>query len=297
MRLAGDLLCLPPLSRPAITHDDVLMETVARPDVHKTGGLIGAELRGLDLTREYPDETYAAVRQAWAEHGVIFFRDQHLNEEQRERFASRLGTIRVKQELRKEPEQTRAIGEGWHTDMTCFDEPPEATMLFAESIPPYGGDTQWAGMGPAFEALSAGLRATLLGLRAIHSNVRKLGLSYAQTDPPEPSIAEYDAAEGPLHPVVRLIPETGRSVLYVNPEFTMRFEGWTRRESLPLLRYLYEFGARPEFITRFRWAPGSIAMWDNRQTWHFAVNDYQGQLRVMHRILLTGTKPIPAASA
>ena len=141
------------------------METATLPEAHKTGGLIGAEIRGLDLTREYPDETYEAVRQAWAEHGVIFFRDQHLNEEQRERFATKLGTIRVKQELRKEPEQTRAIGEGWHTDMTCFDEPPVATMLFAEEIPPWGGDTQWAGMGPAFEALSPGLRATLLGLR------------------------------------------------------------------------------------------------------------------------------------
>jgi taurine dioxygenase len=270
------------------------METATLPEVHKAGGLIGAEIRGLDLTREYPDETYEAVRQAWAENGVIFFRDQHLNAEQREHFATQFGTIRVKQELRKEPEQTRAIGEGWHTDMTFFAEPPIATMLFAEEIPPWGGDTQWAGMGPAFEALSSGLQATLLGLRAIHSNIRKLGLSYAQTDPPEPSIAEYDAAEGPLHPVVRLIPETGRSVLYANPEFTMRFEGWTRRESLPLLRYLYEFGARPEFVTRFHWTPGSIAMWDNRQTWHFAVNDYQGQRRVMHRILLAGTKPIPA---
>jgi alpha-ketoglutarate-dependent taurine dioxygenase len=272
------------------------METATLPEVHKTGGLIGAEIRGLDLTREYPDKTYEAVRQAWAENGVIFLRDQHLNDEQRERFATRFGTIRVKQELRKEPEQTRAIGEGWHTDMTCFDEPPVATMLFAEEIPPWGGDTQWAGMGPAFEALSPGLQRTLLGLRAVHSNVRKLGLSYAQTDPPEPSIAEYDAAEGPVHPVVRLIPETGRSVLYVNPEFTMRFEGWTRRESLPLLRYLFEFGSRPEFVTRFHWAPGSVAMWDNRQTWHFAVNDYQGQRRVMHRLLLAGTKPIPAGS-
>jgi len=203
----------------------------------------------------------------------------------------------VKQELRKEPDQTRAIGEGWHTDMTCFDEPPVATILFAQEVPPWGGDTQWAGMGPAFEALSSGLRQTLLGLRAVHSNVRKLGLSYAQTDPPEPSIAEYDAAEGPLHPVVRLIPETGRSVLYVNPEFTMRFEGWTRRESLPLLQYLFSHGVRPEFVTRFTWAPGSIAFWDNRQVWHFAVNDYQGQRRVMNRILLAGTKPVPAADS
>jgi alpha-ketoglutarate-dependent taurine dioxygenase len=181
------------------------------PEVHRIGGLVGAEIRGLDLTREYPDETYEAVRQAWAEHGVIFFRDQHLNAEQRERFARRFGEIRVKQEVRKEPDQTRAIGEGWHT-----------------------------------------------------------------------------------HPVVRLIPETGRRVLYVNPEFTTRFEGWTRRESLPLLRYLFDHGTRPEFVTRFSWTPGSIAFWDNRQVWHFAVNDYQGQRRVMNRILLAGIKPVPA---
>jgi taurine dioxygenase len=270
------------------------MSTVTLPEVRRVGGLVGAELHGLDLTRDYPDETYEAILRAWAEHGVIFFRDQHLSQEQREAFASRLGVIRVKQEVRKEPEQTKAIGEGWHTDMTCFDEPPKATMLFAQEVPPWGGDTQWAGMGPAFEALSEGLRRTLAGLRAVHANVRKLGYSYAQTDPPEPSVAEYDAAEGPLHPVVRLIPETGRRVLYVNPEFTTRFEGWTRRESLPLLQYLFTHGVRPEFVTRFHWTPGAIAMWDNRQTWHFAVNDYQGERRVMERILLAGTKPEPA---
>jgi alpha-ketoglutarate-dependent taurine dioxygenase len=196
--------------------DDGRMETVTIPEVRKSGGLIGAELSGLDLTREYPDETYQAILRAWAEHGVIFLRGQHLDAGQRDTFASKLGEIRVRQEVRKEPEQTKAIGEGWHTDMTCFDEPPKATILFCR-------------------------------------------------------------------------------VLYVNPEFTTRFEGWTRRESLPLLTYLFDFGTRPEFITRFRWAPGSIAMWDNRQTWHFAVNDYQGQRRVMHRILLNGSAPVAAA--
>jgi taurine dioxygenase len=270
------------------------METVTMPEVHRTGGLIGAELRGLDLTREYPDETYAAVAAAWAEHGVIFFRDQHLDAEQRDLFAAKLGEIRVRQELRKEPEQTKAIGEGWHVDMTCFEEPPKATILFCQEVPPWGGDTQWASQAAAFEALSPGLQATLTGMQAIHANVRRLGYSYAQTDPPEPSISEYDAAEGFLHPVVRLIPENGRRVVYVNPEFTTRFEGWTRRESLGLLQYLFTHGIRPEFVTRFQWAPGSIAMWDNRQVWHFAVNDYQGQRRVMHRILLAGSKPIPA---
>jgi taurine dioxygenase len=268
--------------------------TADLPEVRRIGGYIGAEIIGIDLTREHPDETYAAIRRAWAEHGVIFFRDQFLTDEQRVRFAVRFGPIRTKQELRKEADQTRNVGESWHVDMTCFDEPPIGTMLFAAECPERGGDTLWAGMVPAYEALSDGLKQTLLGMRAVHANVRKLGLSYAQTSPPEPSIAEYDAAEGPLHPVVTRHPETGKLVLYVNPEYTTRFEGWTRRESLGLLRYLFEHGGQAEFVTRFTWRPGSIAFWDNRQVWHMAVNDYHGMRRVMNRILLAGSPPVPA---
>jgi taurine dioxygenase len=268
--------------------------TADLPEVRRTGGYIGAEIGGLDLARHYPDATYAAIRRAWAEHGVIFFRDQFLDDEQRERFALRFGPIRTKQQLRKEADQTRNVGESWHVDMTCFDEPPLGTMLFAEDCPARGGDTMFAGMVPAYEALSEGLKRALLAMRAVHANVRKLGLSYEQTSPPEPSIAEYDAAEGPLHPVVTRHPETGKLVLYVNPEYTMRFEGWTRRESLGLLRYLFDHGGRAEFVTRFTWRPGSIAFWDNRQVWHMAVNDYHGMRRVMNRILLQGSPPVPA---
>ena len=266
------------------------------PEVRPVGGLIGAEIGGLDLARDYPDETYQAIRRAWAEYGVIFLRDQFLTADQRERFARRFGGIRTMQQLRKEPHQTRNVGESWHVDMTCFEEPPVGTMLFAEECPPQGGDTMFAGMAPAYGALSAGLRRTLVTMRAVHANVRNLGLSYEQTSPPEPSVSEYDAAEGVLHPVVIRHPETGRNVLYVNPEYTARFEGWTRRESLGLLQYLFDHGGRPEFCTRFQWQPGSIAFWDNRQVWHLAVNDYQGLRRVMNRILLTGTRPVPAGA-
>jgi alpha-ketoglutarate-dependent taurine dioxygenase len=272
------------------------MTAASAPEVRPVGGLIGAEIYGLDLSREYPDETYAAVRRAWSEYGVIFFREQFLTAQQRERFARRFGDIRTIQELRKEPDQTRNVGESWHVDMTCFEDPPVGTMLFAEECPAQGGDTLFTGMAPAYDALSSGLKRTLTGMRAVHANVRKLGLSYERTSPPEPSVAEYDAAEGVLHPVVIRHPETGRNVLYVNPEYTARFEGWTRRESLGLLQYLYRHGDRPEFCTRFRWQPGSVAFWDNRQVWHLAVNDYHGRRRVMNRILLAGTAPVPAAN-
>src|SRR5262249_10249491 len=150
-RLADGLLCRSPISPTAIPADDGLMETVTLPEVHQTGGLIGAEIRGLDLTREYPDETYRAIRRAWAEPGVIFSRAQHRAPQQGETFARGFGEIGGKRGLRREPAQPRAVGEGWHTDMTCFDDPPVATILFAQEVPPWGGDTQWAGMGPAFE--------------------------------------------------------------------------------------------------------------------------------------------------
>jgi taurine dioxygenase len=267
------------------------------PEVRPVGGLIGAEICGLDLSRDYPDETYQAIRRAWADYGVIFLRDQFLTAQQRERFARRFGDIRTMQQLRKEPDQTRNVGESWHVDMTCFDEPPIGTMLFAEECPRHGGDTLFAGMAPAYETLSSGLQQTLRRLRAVHANVRKLGLSYERTSPPEPSVAEYDEAEGVLHPVVTRHPETGRDVLYVNPEYTTRFEGWTRRESLGLLQYLFRHAERAEFCTRFQWQPGSVVFWDNRQVWHMAVNDYHGMLRVMNRILLTGTRPVPAEAA
>jgi taurine dioxygenase len=266
------------------------------PEIRPVGGLIGAEICGLDLSREYPDKTFEAIRQAWADYGVIFFRDQFLTAEQRERFARRFAEIRTTQELRKEPEQTKNVGESWHVDMTCFDEPPVGTMLFAEECPSRGGDTMFAGMAPAYDALSDGLKRTLLGMRAVHANVRKLGLGYEHTSPPEPALHEYDEAQGPLHPVITRHPETGRNVLYVNPEYTMRFEGWTRRESLGLLRYLFDHGGQPEFVTRFSWQPGSMAFWDNRQVPHLAVNDYHGLRRVMKRILLQGTAPVPAGA-
>jgi taurine dioxygenase len=271
--------------------------TADLPEVRRLGGLIGAEIRGLDLSRDYPPATYAAVRRAWSDYGVIFFRDQYLTAEQRERFARRFGDIRTMQQLRKEPDQRRNVGESWHVDMTHLDEPPVGTMLFAEECPPYGGDTLFTGMAPAYEALSEGLKCTLVPLRAVHANVRRLGPGYENTSPPEPAVSEYDAAEGVLHPVVTRHPETGHDVLYVNPEYTARFEGWTRRESLPLLRYLFGHGERPEFCIRFGWQPGSVAFWDNRQVWHMAVNDYHGMRRVMNRILLQGTRPVPAAAS
>jgi taurine dioxygenase len=261
------------------------------------GGGIGADIGGVDLARDQPGAVYRRIHLALVEYGVVFFHDQFLTEEQRRGFAARFGRIQAAHELRKEPDQTRNAGESWHVDMTFRERPPMATMLFAEECPDHGGDTCFASMVLAYEALSPGLRDTLDGLDAVHANVRHVGPGYENTAPPEPSISEYDTAEGTLHPVVARHPETGRPVLYVNAEYTARFAGWTRRESLGLLDYLFLHGQRPEFCTRFRWRPGAVAFWDNRQVWHLAVNDYHGMRRVMHRYVLAGTRPVAARTA
>jgi taurine dioxygenase len=146
-------------------------------------------------------------------------------------------------------------------------------------------------MYAAYEALSDGLKATIEGLRACHSSRHVFGPeAHARRGDladriGNPELATQDA----VHPVVIRHPETGRKALYVNPGFTLRFEGWTEEESRPLLDYLYRHAVRPEFTCRFHWRQGSVALWDNRSTWHFAVNDYHGERRLLHRITIQGS--------
>src|SRR5438105_4916805 len=194
-------------------------------------------------------------------------------------------------EVRKEPEQERNIGGGWHTDHSYDEVPALGSMLYAREVPQTGGDTLFASMYAAYDALSDGMKVTLEGLRACHSSRHVFGAAAAARRGDlngrigNPELATQDA----VHPVVIRHPETGRKALYVNPGFTLRFEGWTDEESRPLLEYLYRHAVRPEFTCRFRWREGSLALWDNRSTWHFAVNDYQGERRLLHRITIQGT--------
>jgi taurine dioxygenase len=278
--------------------------TIVRP----TSGALGAEVLGIDLARKLDDDAVAEIRRAFRDHGVIFFRDQRLTPEQHLAFAERMGPININRffktvpnhpqiaEVRKEPGQTTNIGGGWHTDHSYDQIPALGSILLAREVPPRGGDTLFACMAQAYDALSDGLKRTLQGLRAVHSSRHVFGVAAYQADPERqmrfanPEEATQDVA----HPVVIRHPETGRPTLYVNPGFTVRFEGWTDKESQPLLEFLYRHAARPEFQTRFKWAAGSIAFWDNRATWHYALNDYQGERRLMHRITLDGV-PVEAA--
>jgi taurine dioxygenase len=269
-------------------------------EVVPTGPVVGAEIRGLDLSAPLEAAEVETIRRTLFDRGVVFLRDQRITPEQHIAFAERFAPININRfftpvpghpqiaEVRKEPQQTKNIGGGWHTDHSYDQVPAMGSILLARELPEQGGDTLFASMYAAWDALSDGLKATLRSLRAVHSSRHVFG----RTDRPEqkdgrlgnPELATQDA----VHPVALRHPGSGRTALYVNPAFTLRFEGWTEEESRPLLDYLYRHAARPEFQTRFAWAPGSIAFWDNRATWHYAANDYQGERRLMHRITLEG---------
>jgi hypothetical protein len=172
--------------------------------------------------------------------------------------------------------------------------PAMGSILLARETPPTGGDTLFASLGAAYDALSDDLKSRIENLRAVHSadHVYSADGVYAKTDLAG-DLKGHDIQTMAVHPVVIRHPVTGRKILYVNPAFTLHFEGWTQADSMPLLYELYTVALRKEFQCRLSWAPGSIAIWDNRSTWHFANNDYQGHRRLMHRIAISGV-PIGA---
>lgn len=271
---------------------------------------LGALVSGVDLAAPIDDASFARLRQAFHDHGVLFFRDQHISPEQHLAFARRWAPIDVNRffkavpghpeiaEVRKEPAQQTNIGGEWHTDHSYDSVPAMGSLLLARELPPRGGDTLFANLALAFDALSPGLRATLEGLRAVHSTAHVFGAQggYAQSADLDGRIGNAQAAtQDVVHPVVIRHPDTGRKTLYVNAAFTTRFDGWTVAESEPLLKFLYQHAGKPEFSCRFQWQAGSLAFWDNRATWHYALNDYHGHRRVMHRITVQGS-PIPAAA-
>jgi taurine dioxygenase len=271
--------------------------------VHPISGALGAEICGLDLHADLDDATIAALRRAWLDHLVLFFRDQPLPPARFLAFARRFGEVIEYPFVRGLPEAPEIIpvlkleheqvnfGGVWHSDTTYLDVPPMASMLLARELPPVGGDTLFANMVLAYEALSAGMKRMLDGLRAVNAS-SKADASRTREDRVKGSArddarTEYVAA----HPVVRVHPETGRKALYVNVAHTVGFEGMTAAESAPILEYLYRHQTRPEFTCRFRWQPGSLAFWDNRCAQHNAINDYHGHRRLLHRITLAGDKP------
>ena len=284
------------------TSDTVTPAQYRRIGVEPIAGALGAELSGVDLSAELDDETIAEVRRAWLEHLVVFFRDQELPLAQFLGFARRLGTpveypfvkgIDGYPEIitvSKLPDETVNFGGIWHSDTAYLECPPMGTMLVAREVPPYGGDTMYANMYAAYEALSPTMQQLLDGLCAVNSSALA-DVSKTREDRIRDAGTQDDREYVAEHPVVRTHPESGRKALYVNVAHTARFTGMTEEESKPLLRFLVEHSVRPEFTCRFRWQVGSLALWDNRCAMHNPINDYQGYTRTMHRITLAGDTP------
>jgi taurine dioxygenase len=275
--------------------------------IRRTSGALGAELSGVDLSGKLSDETIAQIRQAFVEHQVIFFRDQELTPAQQAAFGARFGPLNIHpyvagmagqpevMEIIKEPSDKINFGGGWHSDMSFLETPAIGSILYAVELPEWGGDTLFASQAAAFEALSPGLQATLEGLNGVHSASREYSAQgHSAQKRGAMQVAEADGYVGEyVHPMVLVHPETGRKALYVNPAFTLRIEGWKTRESKALLDYLFDHCRYEAFTTRFQWAKGSVAFWDNRSVWHFALNDYPGQRRHMRRVTVD---PLPVAA-
>jgi len=262
---------------------------------------IGALVRGVDLARPLAPGAVRALEQALLDHLVLFFRDQELTPEQHIDFARHFGEISVPPFAPKygtRPElivldQQSPKGEGadeWHSDNTFMAEPPMGSILRAVELPPLGGDTCFASMYAAYEALSAPIRRLIDDLGAVHDLTKPLqkGIAAGHTTV---DLAEMQRSWPPVvHPVVRTHPKTGRRALFVNGNSTTQILGLSPRENAALLPFLIDHVRSPEFQCRFRWERNSVAFWDNRSTQHFAVPDY-AERRVMHRVTVGGDKP------
>ena len=260
---------------------------------------VGAEIQGIDLTKPLDEAQVAALKEALARHGVIFFYDQPIDLEMHRRFAMYFGELHIHvggegtaskpdekypEARRQHFDAKRVSGEVWHTDQSCAAVPPMASILHQRIIPPDGGgDTLFASMYAAYEALSERMKWFLKGLTATHDGA-KLFDKGTKTVYPVSS-----------HPVVAVHPWTGRKLLYVNRGQTTHLDGLPRGESDAILEFLFEHIERPEWQMRFHWRENSIAFWDNRCTQHRAIWDYWPNVRSGYRIQIKGSQPPPAA--
>lgn len=267
-------------------------------EVRRLTPVIGAEIEGVDLSKPISSEVFGELKQALADNLVIFFRDQPMNAEQHKALGQLFGELHLHPAAPHVPghpevmiiaadaDSTRANGEGWHTDVSCDAEPPMGSILQILECPPEGGDTVFANMYAAYEALSDRMKAHLDGLRAIHDGEHVYRGLYANL-----GVADRPSYPRSSHPVVRTHPWTGRKSLYVNQGFTTRIEGLPPEESAALLAYLYQHLQHPLFQCRYRWTPNSVAFWDNRCAQHHAIWDYWPHRRSGRRVTIKGEVP------
>ena len=264
---------------------------------------IGAVVHDIDISRALEPATLQELRHAFHTHLVLFFREQSLTPDRLVAFARQFGDIGYYPfvagmaghpevvEVVKREDETINFGGLWHTDTSYLERPPLGSVLYALEVPPVGGDTLFANMYLAYDALSPGLQALLAGLRGVNSAEKPdaaVTRTHRMAEKPRDA---GDVATTASHPLVRTHPATGRKALYCSAAHTLRIDGMTEAESRPILEYLYRVQQREEFGCRVHWEAGSVAFWDNRCAQHNALNDYHGQRRVMHRVTLEGEVP------
>lgn len=259
---------------------------------------IGAEIRGADLSRPLGDALREELNRALLEWKVLFFRGQHLTSDQQRGFAGNWGALETNPLLAtgsredvvrfdKRAGAPPTFENVWHTDVTFRERPALGAVLQLREVPPFGGDTMWADMAAAYDNLPDEVKERIDGARAVHDFIPGFARFYG----PERLIEHQDLFPPVEHPVVRVHPETGRRMLFVNTSFTTRITGMDRDESDRLLRFLFQQAHVPEYQVRFRWQPGDIAFWDNRATQHYAVGDYGSDRRVAERVAIEGDRP------
>lgn len=274
--------------------------------IRPVAGALGAEIQGVNLAEPLGNQLYQEIHDALMAHQVIFFRDQDITPEQHIAFGRAFGELNVHPYARHidgHPEVLvlesrkgkRSAANAWHSDLTCEERPPMGSILLAREVPDYGGDTMWANMYAAYDALSEPMKRYLEGMKAVHTAATQrfekiYDKAVDKADKEKVRERRMQSATHE-HPVVRTHPVTGRKALFVNRVFTERLAGVRSAESKAILHYLYEHLARPEFTCRFAWREGSIAFWDNRCTQHYAVSDYGDATRVMHRVTVEGDRP------
>jgi taurine dioxygenase len=279
----------------------------AKLDVTPLNPTFVAQVHDLDLSVPQPAETIAAIREALVTHKLLLFRDQVLTPSQQKAFAAGFGPLHIHPLLNNDEananpeiivldygEHRPPEKDEFHTDVTFIQTPPLGSILYGVDIPEVGGDTLFADLGAAYQALSEPLKRAVTGLTAKHDFVRSFRISTYYSEGSDPEKWERARKNNPpvSHPVVRTHPETGEKGLFVNRGFTEEIEGLSRLESDALLELLFRHQEQPQFGYRHRWRTGDVLFWDNRITQHMVVADYFPRHRQMHRATILGDRPV-----
>ena len=285
--------------------------------IHRLSGAIGAEVTGADLARALDEAAFATIDDAFVEHSVLVFRGQDLSPDAQLAFSRRFGPperhvltsfalpghpdVFVVSNVKERGRPTGAIraGQYWHSDCSYLERPTMASLLHAREVPSYGGDTMFASLFAAYDALSEPMRTLVDGLRAVHDYTLAYETYFSRFADRPPLSDEERAAVPPVeHPLVRVHPRSGRRALFVSPGFTRRIVGLAPEESDALLGFLRAHVSRPDFVYRHRWQAGDLVMWDNRAALHCAVADYDmDEPRHLHRTSVAGDRPVGVGAA